>query len=135
MITDGYGLERRGTGHQGDHTMLRRFRLAATMLTIAAGSVAPAAPAVADDAPPSCPQDAACLYENPDYTGAVTVLRFDRLPSQCASLPRTVRSGVNNTPYFFSLYDAPACSGSSSVALLPAHSTKPAFPAPMRAYL
>ena len=65
----------------------------------------------------------------------VTVLRFDRLPSQCASLPRTVRSGVNNTPYFFSLYDAPACSGSSSVALLPAHSTKPAFPAPMRAYL
>ncbi|MFF0525911.1 peptidase inhibitor family I36 protein [Actinomadura nitritigenes] len=114
--------------------MLRRFRLAATTLTIAAGSVAPAAPAAADD-PSSCPQDAACLYENPDYTGAVTVLRFDRYPSQCASLSQTVRSGVNNTPYFLSLYDAPACTGSSRVATLPAHSTRPAFPVPMRAYL
>ena len=116
--------------------MLRRFRLAATMLTIAAGSLAPAAPgAAAADDPPPCPQDAACLYENPDYTGAVTVLRFDRLPAQCASLPQAVQSGVNNTPYFLSLYDAPACSGSGRVALLPAHSTKPAFPVPMRAYL
>ncbi|MDL4813865.1 peptidase inhibitor family I36 protein [Actinomadura opuntiae] len=114
--------------------MLRRFRLAATMLTIAAGSVAPAAHAAADDDPAPCPQDAACLYENPDYTGGVTVLRFDRLPSQCTSLPQAVRSGVNNTPYFLSLYDAPACSGSSRVALLPAHSSK-AFSAPMRAYL
>ncbi|QKG22780.1 peptidase inhibitor family I36 protein [Actinomadura verrucosospora] len=118
--------------------MHRRIRLAATALTLAAGTLAPTAPAALASAagdPPDCPQDAACLYENPGYTGAVTVLRFDRFPSQCASLPQTVRSGVNNTPYFLSLYDAPACSGSSRVATLPAHSAKPDFEAPLRAYL
>jgi hypothetical protein len=115
--------------------MLRRIRLATTTLALAAGTLAPAAPPAAADDPPQCPQDAVCLYENPDFAGAVTVLRLDRLPSQCASLPQTVQSGVNNTPYFVSLYDAPACSGSSRVALLPAHSAKPAFTAPMRAYL
>ncbi|WP_160573650.1 peptidase inhibitor family I36 protein [Actinomadura physcomitrii] len=114
--------------------MLRRIRLAATALTIAAGPLAPTAPAIADG-PFQCPPDAACLYENPGYTGAVTVLHLDRTPSQCASLPQTVQSGINNTPYFISLYDAPGCSGSSRVALLPAHSAKHAFPAPMRAYL